>query len=56
MLTVVASGLALQIMERENQILKSLGGEASLGPVEAGCKSWEKWGVYDEPAQDDSGI
>lgn len=43
-------------MERENQILGALGGESALGPVEAGCKSWIDWGVYDESDQDDSGI
>ncbi|GAB7354000.1 hypothetical protein MBLNU459_g4593t2 [Dothideomycetes sp. NU459] len=51
-----ASGLALQIMERESQILSALGGETSLDPVDAGCQSWTQWGVYNEPAQDDSGI
>ncbi|KAM0805775.1 multicopper oxidase-domain-containing protein [Usnea florida] len=55
-----SSGLALQILERQEDIIPTIG---PLGATEAGCKSWDKWlalynGTFGGPGntQDDSGI
>ncbi|KAL1306265.1 hypothetical protein AAFC00_004354 [Neodothiora populina] len=49
-----ASGLALQILERENEITSAMGGVAALDPVKQGCKKWDEWGLRYK--QLDSGI
>jgi FtsP/CotA-like multicopper oxidase with cupredoxin domain len=49
-----ASGLALQIMERESEIIGHIHGESALDPVKQGCKTWEEWGLVYH--QLDSGI
>jgi hypothetical protein len=54
------SGLGLQIMEARGKIEGHIGGEASLGQVEEGCRKWDEWmgrdGSWKESDQEDSGI
>jgi len=49
-----SSGLALQVYERQPDIIGHLGGEGALGPVKQGCQSWDKFDLKFD--QDDSGI
>ena len=49
-----SSGLAMQIMEREPEIIAALGGESALDNARAGCKGWDDWGLPFQ--QVDSGI
>ena len=55
-----SSGLALQILERQNDIRPTIG---SLAATEQTCKGWDTWlakfnGTFGGPGndQDDSGI
>lgn len=55
-----SSGLAMQILERQKDIVPTIG---SLAATEATCKGWDNWlaennGTFGGPenTQDDSGI
>ncbi|KAK8195857.1 hypothetical protein M8818_007008 [Zalaria obscura] len=49
-----SSGLALQILERQDEIIGSLGGAGALAGTKSGCEGWDKWNLQID--QDDSGI
>ena len=49
-----SSGLALQVYERQPDIIGHLGGEGALAPVRQGCVSWDEFDL--KFVQDDSGI
>ncbi|ORX97387.1 multicopper oxidase-domain-containing protein [Clohesyomyces aquaticus] len=48
-----SSGLALQILERQNEILLKNG---PLDQQRAGCAKWDEWNAIHKVDQDDSGI
>lgn len=49
-----SSGLALQVYERQPDIIGHLGGEGALAPVKQGCQTWDQFDLKFD--QDDSGI
>ncbi|KAF2708169.1 multicopper oxidase [Pleomassaria siparia CBS 279.74] len=50
------SGLALQVLERQSEVVGSLGGAAALQPLEEGCASWKGWVAKNPIHQEDSGV
>lgn len=58
------SGMSLQILERQKEILKSIGGSKALDPIKKGCSNWNAFlaknkndpNVWNPIHQDDSGI
>ena len=48
------NGLAMQILEDQDGIVRAIGGEQALIPIREGCRAWDEWNLqYD---QLDSGI
>lgn len=56
MLTAWVTGLGLQILERQGEIVKSLGGPDALEETERVCRNWRKYNAGHPIDQEDSGI
>jgi hypothetical protein len=54
------SGLALQILEKQDKVLAHIGGAGSLDQAKKGCNKWDEWmgkeGTWKYTDQEDSGI
>lgn len=55
-LPCVCSGLGLQILERQGEIVKSLGGPDALAETERVCRNWRRFRAGHPIDQEDSGI
>lgn len=49
-------GLGLQILERQGEIVNSLGGPGALEETERVCRNWRKYNAKHPIDQEDSGI
>lgn len=54
--TLAHIGLALQILERQGEIINSLGGPSALAETERVCRNWREYNAGHPVDQEDSGI
>lgn len=55
-MTGTKKGLGLQILERQGEIVKSLGGPGALAETERVCRNWRRYNAQHPVDQEDSGI